>query len=216
MLNPLLLKHYRLETNVLSTFLLATLVAPLLVDTAKLPPPKAGIALKPHLVIVASDVHTIATLHAKNRPNILDALNTRPDKFNGGARYEDTKLMDILLTRKLPEIPRFNQETSGIVICNVNPGFCRSELMRELPSLVRTIMYGIFARTTREGAKNFVWASLVNEIPQGSYVSSCAVANPSSFARSTEGTLVQRKLWNELGKVLTSVAPEVAEYWGSA
>ncbi|KAG8826322.1 hypothetical protein FRC19_009282 [Serendipita sp. 401] len=204
-----------LQTNVLSTFLLATLVAPLLINTAKLPPPKPGILLKPHLVIVSSDVHFIASLKDQHQPAILSSLNTQPAKFDPGDRYRDTKLMDVLLTRQLAEHPKLKQEASGIVICGVNPGFCRSELMRELPYPVRMTLYAIFARTTREGAKNYLWASLTNEIPQGSYTSSCTVTAPSSFVRSEEGKRVQKRLWDELGPVLISVAPEVREYWAN-
>ncbi|KAG8761684.1 hypothetical protein FRC14_000068 [Serendipita sp. 396] len=202
-----------LQTNVLSTFLLATLVAPLLINTGKLPPPKSGISLKPHLVIVVSDVHFIASLKDQYQPDILRSLNTQPAKFDYNSRYQDTKLIDVLLTRQLAEHPQLKQDTSGIVICGVNPGFCRSELMRETPSFVRMTLYALFARTTQEGAKNYLWSSLTNEIPQGSYTSSCAVEAPSSFVRSEKGKQVQRKLWNEVGAVLTSIAPEVGEYW---
>ncbi|KAG9057059.1 hypothetical protein FS842_008721 [Serendipita sp. 407] len=204
-----------LQTNVLSTFLLAMLVAPLLISTAQLPAPKSGISLKPHLVIVVSDVHFIASLKDKHKPNILSSINTRPAKFDSGGRYQDSKLIDVLLTRQLAEHPKLKQETSGIVICGVNPGFCRSELMREAPSLARIIMFALLARTTREGAKNYLWASLTNEIPQGSYTSSCAVRAPSSFVRSEEGKGVQKRLWDEVGAILTPIAPEVREYWAN-
>jgi hypothetical protein len=38
------------------------------------------------------------------------------------------------------------------------------------------IGYAVFGRPATEGAKNYVWASLTDEIPQGRYVSQCKVA----------------------------------------
>ncbi|KAG8816792.1 hypothetical protein FRC19_011801 [Serendipita sp. 401] len=204
-----------LQTNVLSTFLLATLVTPILVDTAKLPAPKQGVALKPHLVIVASDTHVMAKFKTRNESNILSALNSK-EHFDGQDRYPDTKLIDIFMTREMGTTPQLRQGASGIVICSVNPGFCRSQIMREFPSTFVAILYAIMARTAREGAKNLVWSSLVDDIPQGSYISSCQVTRTASFVRSKEGEQVQKKLWNELGAVLTPIAPEIAPYWSSA
>jgi hypothetical protein len=51
----ILIIHPSLQVNVLSTFLLAGLLAPLIAKTGKLPVPLHGSTLKPHLVIVASD-----------------------------------------------------------------------------------------------------------------------------------------------------------------
>lgn len=56
-------KDHSLQTNVLSTFLLAALLAPIVAKTAKLPVPLAGSTLKPHLVIVASDSEWIRQTH---------------------------------------------------------------------------------------------------------------------------------------------------------
>jgi hypothetical protein len=44
----------RLQTNVISTFMLATLLVPLLLETAKLPAPVENVYLKPHLVVLTS------------------------------------------------------------------------------------------------------------------------------------------------------------------
>ncbi|KAG8798564.1 hypothetical protein FRC17_007388 [Serendipita sp. 399] len=203
-----------LQTNVIATFLLATLIAPILIDTAKLPPPKPGVNLKPHLVIVVSDMHEVAPLQARNQENIFAALNSEK-QYDQESRYPDTKLLAVLLTRQLATLPQLQRDASGIVICSLNPGFCRSEVLREFNPIVRAIIYGMFARSTEDGGKKLVWASLTNDIPQGSYVSSSKVARSSPFVRSKEGEQVQKKVWNELGEILAPVAPEVAHYWVS-
>ena len=105
-------------------------------------------------------------------------------------RYPDTKALDILLTQQLAKNPLLKD----VVVCSVNPGLCRSELARDTisyiirewalvcftwlgdtDSRVSRIGFTLLARSTAEGAKTFVWASLSNEIPQGSYTSSCEV-----------------------------------------
>jgi hypothetical protein len=53
-----------LQVNVLSTFLLAALLSPLIAKTTKLPAPIQGSTFKPHLVIVVSDSELV-----------VDALN---------------------------------------------------------------------------------------------------------------------------------------------
>lgn len=62
-----------LQINVIATGLLALRALPVLSKTADLPGDKS---LKPHLVIVASDVHTWAKLAQQDEANIIEALNT--------------------------------------------------------------------------------------------------------------------------------------------
>ncbi|KIM23280.1 hypothetical protein M408DRAFT_27971 [Serendipita vermifera MAFF 305830] len=87
--------------------------------------------------------------------------------------------------------------------------------MRDLPLVIRWIMYGLFARTTEEGAKTLVWASLEDKVVPGTYSSSCGFIDPSKFVLSAEGNEIQKKLWKEVGEVVVQVAPETASIWKS-
>ncbi|KIM22318.1 hypothetical protein M408DRAFT_28785 [Serendipita vermifera MAFF 305830] len=87
--------------------------------------------------------------------------------------------------------------------------------MRDLPRALRWILYNLFARTTEEGSKNLVWASLEDKVVPGSYSSSCGFINPSKFVLSAEGNEIQKKLWKEVGEVVVQVAPETASIWKS-
>lgn len=121
----------------------------------------------------------MANFPERSASHIFSTLNNK-DVFNAGDRYNVTKLLDVFLTRALSHSVEL--EDGKIVVCSVNPGFCRSELAREFPSLVRNIMWGIFAKTTEEGSRNFLWASLQDNIAPGSFASSCEViryAHPS-------------------------------------
>lgn len=198
------------QTNVISTFMLATLLMPLLEKTAKLPSLKQGSHLRPHLVILASDIHINASFPQKTQPHVLTAMNDEA-QFVPMDRYSTSKLFDILLTRELARHPMF--QSGDVVLCSLNPGLCRSELMREFPPMRRWIMYNLFARTTEEGAKTLVWASLEDKVTPGSYSSSCGFINPSKYVLSVEGAQMQKKLWKEVGDVVVKVAPETASVW---
>ncbi|KIM23279.1 hypothetical protein M408DRAFT_27970 [Serendipita vermifera MAFF 305830] len=199
-----------LQVNVLSTFLLAGLLAPLLAKTEKLPAP-GGANLKPHLVVVSSDVHQIVPIREKNKPEIFRAFNDE-SQFRAGERYALTKLLDLLMTEELAKVPLL----SDVVVCSVNPGFCQSDLMREASSIQRRIGYAILARTTALGARTYLWAALTNDIPPGSYTSSCRVLKPSGVAAAKDAPQVRKKLWKEMAAILTKEVPDTATLWGAS
>ncbi|PVF95995.1 NAD(P)-binding protein [Serendipita vermifera] len=203
------------QTNVLSTFLLSALVLPLLNKTASLPIPVEGVELKPHLVIVTSSVHAWAKFAEKDAPSIYDALNA-PDSFEVLERYNTTKLMEIFITRQLSQSSAIHKDSAGaneVVVCSVNPGKASSELGRNLSPEMRETIGKIPSLKTEEGAKNFVWACLEDNIPAGSYVNECAVAPPAEWIDTAEGERVQAKLWKETADIVTKIAPETISIW---
>ena len=96
-------------------------------------------------------VHASATFEAQNAPEIFNALNDEK-RYNFGDRYMVTKLLEILLTRQLVKtlLPKLLEapldEVNGdevatkkpeVVVCTVNPGWCRTALLRDFPSLTK-------------------------------------------------------------------------------
>jgi NADP-dependent 3-hydroxy acid dehydrogenase YdfG len=77
--------------------------------------------------------HCIAPLHVRNEPNILASLNDQT-RYVQNDRYTDTKAIGVMLTQQLAKLPLLKD----VVVCSVNPGFCRSELLREWPTPVRS------------------------------------------------------------------------------
>jgi retinol dehydrogenase-12 len=76
------------------------------------------------------------------------------------ARYPETKLLNVQfvrgLTARLPS-------STPIVVTSVNPGFCHSELVRNMKGIVRvvvTIIQALLARSTEIGSRTLVWAAL--------------------------------------------------------
>ncbi|KAI5476866.1 Short chain dehydrogenase atnD [Pseudohyphozyma bogoriensis] len=181
-----------LQTNDLSNGLLCLLLLPLMARTAERYP-----QVKPHLTIVGSEVHTWAKFIEKDVPgSTLAALNSEQD-FQGGDRYQVTKLINLFIARKLATLPI----ASSVVISMVNPGLCVSELRREFPSFAQWLSNKL-ARSAAVGARNIVWAAVDLE-QTGVYV-------PSPWSTSAEGFAVETKLWDEMSVEWEKLAPEVS------
>ena len=88
-----------LQTNVLATNYLALLLLPLLKRTAE----REGITLPPHLTIVGSNVHFSAKFIERNSDKVIAALNDET-RFDGGDRYNTTKLLNIYSGRELAHL----------------------------------------------------------------------------------------------------------------
>jgi len=140
---------FSLQTNVISTGLLAALLLPILSRTADLPIPQVA-PLKPHLVIVASEgpvhytvspkdwspyapfvVHFYAKFKVHQNSKPIQALNDQT-LFDAHDRYQTTKLLDVFMAREFAKLPT----AKNVVISAPNPGFCFSSLRREIDSVI--------------------------------------------------------------------------------
>lgn len=89
-----------------------------------------------------------------------------------------------------------------MIVITVNPGYCKSQLGRNL-SLPLRILDGIFealvARTTEEGSRQLLWAAIGGAGREfelrGAYVSKANIQEVSDYALSDEGAVVQTRLW---------------------
>ena len=85
----------RIQTNVLSTFLLALLLLPMMRKTTAIS------TVAPRLVILSSGVHYWTDIPTyRSQPNIFEAMNDQ-GQFIPDQRYSASKLLDTLLTREL-------------------------------------------------------------------------------------------------------------------
>ncbi|KAJ6447906.1 hypothetical protein C8R47DRAFT_433575 [Mycena vitilis] len=135
-----------------------------------------------------------------------------------------TKLLDIFFVRALNA--RLGQ-TTPIIVHAVNPGLCRSELMRGISGILaafEAFCSWILAFTTEVGSRQLVWAAVAQEDRpdslRGAYIHACKVAEPSDFVLSAEGVKAQDRLWDELfdilGKVDSRVMTTVEEFLSTA
>lgn len=67
----------------------------------------------------------------------------------------------------------------GRVVLNcLNPGFCRTEIVREynlIQTMVFTIFRAIFSRTTEQGSRTLIAAAEGGEETHGQYMNDCRV-----------------------------------------
>ncbi|PVF95989.1 hypothetical protein CPB86DRAFT_549780 [Serendipita vermifera] len=177
---------------------------PLMKRTAQMGTPECSAELKPHIVFVNSDAHLAAIFPQKDSPSIYNSLNVS-DSFDGYERYRTTKLMGLLLLRQLCASSE-EKNNDEVVVCAVNPGFCKSEKIKKLSTWNRKFLYRWFATTTAEAAQNIVWACLEDEIPSGSYVRNRGVTDYSGWVDTPHGQKTQLKLWTETSEIFARLS----------
>ncbi|EPQ59201.1 NAD P-binding protein [Gloeophyllum trabeum ATCC 11539] len=204
-----------LHVNHLSTALCSLLLIPRLLKTA------SDFSIQTRLVVVSSEVHHFTTLseEVRNSPSILKKLNEKEYfQKNFMDRYPVSKLLNVLFVRALnAHLPT----TSPLIVDAVNPGFCKSELTRNIPDFKpptfeyegKTIT--LTAWTSEEGSRQLLWAALGPPNPadtdkiRGAFVSGNHIEEPSDFVLSKEGKDAQDRLWNETLEILNEVTPKV-------
>ncbi|GHJ88877.1 hypothetical protein NliqN6_5279 [Naganishia liquefaciens] len=186
------------QVNNIANSLLSVLLLPKLQQTARLPAPPASPDLKPHLSIVASEVHHwingVLPGMKENRKDILQCFQEEA-LFVPKQRYPESKAVNILNAFTLAELAG-----SNVIVNSINPGFCHSGLMREstgIAGLMGYLLKLLIARSTEVGSRNLVWAG-TSETPSGAYVDSCQVHEPSDFVLSPEGKAIGAGIWDEM------------------
>ena len=92
-------------------------------------------------------------------------------------RYNVSKLLEVLVVRHLTSLGGSKTaDGSSVIINTVNPGFCHSELGRELSNIVFSVVKTLIARTGEEGSRNLVLAASAGKESHGQYVSDGHVA----------------------------------------
>ncbi|KAF5324220.1 hypothetical protein D9619_011199 [Psilocybe cf. subviscida] len=198
-----------LQVNNLSTNLLALLLLPRMLATAK------EHSTTPRLVLVASGVH----YWAKLTKDVVDSETpwrtyNEPKQYkaaNGTARYFDTKLLNVLFVRALAaRIPSMPDKKPYMTITAIDPGFCLTAVRKNqtgIDAFVSWVFEKWLARTQEEGSRQLVWAALAGQGPNnttksiqdeelhGQYCSSQQVCESSDWVIGAEGSRAQDVMW---------------------
>ena len=107
-------------------------------------------------------------------------------------------MLNVFFTRGLSD----RLHDKPLIVNTVNPGFCHSELTRNVTGLQAWDMWlrkTLLARTTEQGSRQLIWACIggKDNIDQlrGAYISSMQIREPSDTVISEEGIRAQTKLW---------------------
>lgn len=154
-----------LQTNYLSTALLAILLLPILKGKKR----GGGPSTQPRLSIVGSDTAYIAEIQTQGP--ILPQFD-RPDGFQNMRWYARTKLILSVFTAKLAEFV----DPNDVLVNMVNPGATKNTgLGRELPGIFGFLMVTfqqLLGRTPQAAASTYLDAVLNNsEESHGSFIS---------------------------------------------
>lgn len=187
--------------NVISTFLLALLMVPKLKETAQ------KFNVKPRISIVSSEVHAWTKFEERKSESIFDTLDETAEK-NMGERYPTSKLLVVLSIRALA--PKL--QGTGIILNNLNPGLCHSELGRD-SGWVLWMLKLVLARSTEMGSRTLVAGAAAGEESHGTYMTDGHVAQDalSDFVRSPEGDKAKEQVWSELKMILERIEPGVTK-----
>ncbi|KAE9573991.1 hypothetical protein CGMCC3_g10004 [Colletotrichum fructicola] len=187
-----------ITVNVISTFLLAFLLVPVLKRTAK-----TYSDATPHLSVVTSEVHAWTDLPEWKTENTFRSLDDET-KADMNMRYPATKLLQILVTRELA----LRLEGSGVVVNMLQPGMCHSELTRE-DGWMTSMLKLVLARSTEVGSRTLVAAASAGIESHGIYMRDGEVDNEamSPVVRSDDGAIAQEKVWGELTRILEDISP---------
>ncbi len=199
-----------ITVNVVSTFLLALLLLPKLRESA------AQYNTTPHLPIVGSAVHFWATtteLTTSSQGKIFDSLNDTKTA-NMAGRYFLSKLIVMQCVRELAERTSASAEkhhTPLVVVNNVAPGWCRTDLFRnEAGGAGQKMALKIIGRSSEEGSRTLVHGATAGKETHGQYLSECHVKPASAWVRSKEGEEVQKRTWEELMAKLEVIRPGIS------
>ncbi|KAK7056347.1 hypothetical protein VNI00_002901 [Paramarasmius palmivorus] len=189
-----------LQVNTIAPALHALLLVPIMLRTAK------EHSVTTRIVNVSSDLHFSATLAKdkeikKGNGNMLKEMSGQAyyKRTDFITKYNDTKLLNVLFTqalqRHLPTSPN-PFPSPPIVVSTPNPGFCHSELRRDISGVqaaFNCLMEKALALTVEEGSRQLVYAALAQDDKMpGGYTSFNEVAEPSDDALNLQ---LETRFW---------------------
>lgn len=145
----------------------------------------------------------------RNESDIFESF--KGDKNMSEDRYNTSKLLPIWLVRELES--RMAPNDPVIVNC-INPGFCRTSLFRHAASPLNYIVefaVRLLGRTPEMGSRTLMAGAAAGRESHGKYMDSCEVRDPSKLVLSDEGAGLQKRVYEELLRVLETIEPGVTK-----
>lgn len=153
-----------LQVNTLSTSLLALLLLPTLRESSSVSDPV-------HLSVTSSQQFVRAKAESLRAEGpLLEHLNS-PDRFHGPKQYGISKLLLEYVMKNISDRVRGDDGTLPIIVNTISPGLCASSLGRQYNRFYERwlvwLVYKLFARTTEQGSRSLVSATLQGAESQG-------------------------------------------------
>lgn len=112
------------------------------------------------------------------------------DHFNANKAYAQSKLANILFTKKLAKI----LEGKNVTVNCLHPGVVRTDLFKNLPKIVQFV-FGLFQISPEKGAETTIYLASSDEVTNitGKYFVKSKVAESGEYSNKTD---IADKLWD--------------------
>ncbi|KAJ5000616.1 Short chain dehydrogenase atnD [Colletotrichum sp. SAR 10_66] len=193
-----------ITVNVIGTVMLALLLHPKLMETAKTSDSQ------PHIVVVTSGLGFTQPDFLKFADkDVFDVLNTQ-GKSPIEKRYSVTKLVQILAIRQLATI--LPASRTGVVLNLLNPGLCNTGLAKYGRMALRlqvSMMNAVIGRTPEMGSRTILHSMFAGAESHGQYISDCQIKDHwvPEWVKNESGQKFQHMIWNQLATRLEQVEP---------
>ena len=124
-------------------------------------------------------------------------------------RYNVSKLLEVLACREIAR--EHSVEQLRVALNFVNPGWCHSELVREITNPLISFIMKVCCRTTEVGSRTLVHAGVAGPETHGQYLSDCKITACAPLVEGKEGPEIQRRVWQELSEKLNEIEPGVTK-----
>ncbi|KAK4102541.1 NAD(P)-binding protein [Parathielavia hyrcaniae] len=199
--------------NVLSTFLMAALLLPVMREKAgKVARGEGDLVVVPRIVVVGSRVAFDESTGAR-----VDWEGIKEDPIKGlddegmvpFKTYALTKLMEAFAIRHLARelVP---VEKTGVIVNLICPGVCVTSLMRNSPPELKgvvTHLYATVARTAEDGSRTLLHGAVAGPESHGKLLHSCQDGEPDVPDWVKDDTKMQARTWEVIANELELVEP---------
>jgi NAD(P)-dependent dehydrogenase (short-subunit alcohol dehydrogenase family) len=163
MLSPTSRWEETLMVNTFATSLLSLLLLPKLRESS-------GVE-STHLSVVSSQQFVRVKAENLTEGALLEHLNSQ-DRFQGPKQYGISKLLLEYVMKTVADLVRNEDGTLPIIVNTISPGLCQSSLTRQYrrrfyERWLSWLAYRLFARTTEQGSRSLVSATLQGVESQG-------------------------------------------------
>ncbi|GAB1312801.1 Short-chain dehydrogenase [Madurella fahalii] len=189
--------------NVLSTFLLATLMLPVMREKAK------KIGTLPRLSIVTSrigfEVEEEDWEKIKHDPLVgMDDEQLEVVKTYALSKLTETMAVKHLAGNLLPV------DKAGVIVNLICPGFCVTKLIRYLPPDMHDQLsqqHVLYGRTAEDGSRTLVHGAVAGKETHGLLLHSCEIGEADVPSWANDDKESQKRAWDVIAAELETVEP---------
>lgn len=205
-----------IQVNTISTTLLALLLLPKLLATARPEDPA-------HLSFISSGLALVAKPESVRKyydsPNALENMSTEKSWPGGQRQYALSKLLLEYSMRHIAKLSSVNPPTGKVqvIVNSTCPGMCKTDLGRQYTDksmMFRVMMWLVsllVMRTAEAGSRSYVSALTRGEESQGKIWKNDSCDHEADFLDSPEGKAFGDKVWLEMVAVMEKLEPSVKE-----